>query len=448
VNTSILSPSASSFACVILAAGRGTRMLSDKPKLMHEVANLPIIKHVIQVCEQAGAAEIVVVVAPDDALTTAQVAPHIPAIQHKAEGTGKAAQVGIQALTKEHKKVLILNGDMPLLTPQTLQDFAQQPDPITIMAMDLPDARRFGRIVINEAGKVEKIVEHKDATDAERAIKLCNTGVYAMRHDEAGDLLDAIKNDNASGEYYLTDIVAIGKAKGLSCGYVVADWTEIASVNNKSELAELESLMQQRLRQRHLDAGVTLIDPQSVYFSMDTVIGRDVIIEPHVYIGTDVTIKDNVRIKAFSHIVGAVLEKQAQVGPFSRLRPGTHVGEAAQVGNFVEMKKSIIGAGTKVGHLAYVGDAIIGSHVNIGAGTIMCNYDGFAKHTTTIGDNVFIGSNTTLIAPVKVESNAMTGAGSIISHPVPADSLAIARADQHNIPHGAKRYREKRQKKE
>jgi bifunctional UDP-N-acetylglucosamine pyrophosphorylase/glucosamine-1-phosphate N-acetyltransferase len=437
-----------SFACVILAAGRGTRMKSDKPKLMHEVANLPIIKHVIRVCEQAGAAEIVVVVAPDDALTASQIAPHIQAIQHKAEGTGKAAQIGMDALTKDHKKILILNGDMPLLLPQTLQEFAQQADPITIMAMDIPDPRKFGRLVTGADGKVEKIVEFKDATDAERAITLCNTGVYAIGHDEANDLLNQIDNNNASGEYYLTDIVAIGKAKGLSCGYVAADWNEIASVNNKAELAELESLMQNRLRQTHLDNGVTLIDPQTVYFSMDTVIGRDVTIEPHVYIGTGVTIKDHVRIKAFSHLDGATLDNKSDVGPFARLRPGAHIGESAHIGNFVEVKKSTIGAGTKIGHLSYIGDAQIGSNVNIGAGVITCNYDGFAKHTTTIGDGVFVGSNTILIAPVKIESDAMTGAGSVIGHAVPSNALAIARADQHNLADGAKRYRDKRQKKE
>ncbi len=435
------------FACVILAAGRGTRMLSATPKLMHHIANKPILKHVIDNCMAAGAAEIVIVAAPDDHLTQKQIPPHGMAIQREALGTGHAALMGIQALRFEHDKVLILNGDMPLLLPETIQRFAQQTDPLTIMAMTLPDGRKLGRIVLDTKKKVAKIVEFKDATATERKIKLINTGVYAIQHDRAEAILTRIDNKNAAHEYYLTDIVTIGQELGMPCGVVLAEWDEVASINNKTELAEIEGMMQQRLRQKFLDAGVTMIDPKTVYLSMDTRMGLDVVIEPNVFIGPGVTLGKGVHVKAFSHIEGAELQDYVQVGPFARLRPDTVLGENVRIGNFVEIKRTTLGAGSKVDHLSYVGDTMAGDKVKIGAGTITCNYNGFDKFATTIEDGVFIGSNSVLIAPLTLGKNAMVAAGSVVTKDVPTDALAITRAEQINKAMAAKRFRDKRQKK-
>lgn len=435
-----------SFACVILAAGKGTRMHSSIPKSMHQIANKPILKHVIDACEAAGADEIAIVVAPDDHLTQTQIAPHIMAIQREALGTGQAALVGVQALHREHDKVLILNADMPLLKPETIQRFAQQADPLTIMGMNLPDGRRLGRILLDKKNHVQKIVEYKDATPEERDIKLINTGVYAIKHERAENILTRIGNNNAAKEYYITDIVTIGQSLGLECGITLAEWNEVASINNKAELAEVEALMQNRLREKFLADGVTLIDPNTVYFSVDTKIGLDVVIEPNVFFGPGVTIEKGVRIKAFSHIEGAHIKDYAQIGPFARIRPKTIVGENARIGNFVETKNLDLGNNSKANHLTYLGDATIGSNVNIGAGTITCNYDGFNKSQTTIEDNTFIGSNSVLIAPITVHKNALTAAGSIITDDVPVDALAIARAEQVTISMGAKRFRDKRKK--
>ena len=446
MNSKLTDKSVTSFACVILAAGKGTRMRSSLPKLMHQIANKPIIKHVLDNCVAAGAAEIIIVISPDDLLTQGQIGTHGRALQREALGTGHAALLGVQALKMEHDKVLILNGDMPLLLPETLQRFAKNGDPLTIMAMHLPDGRRLGRVVLNATNHVEKIIEYKDATDDERAITLINTGVYAIQHERAESLLTRVDNKNAAREYYLTDIVTIGQDLGLACGAVVAEWDEVASINNKAELAEIEAMMQQRLRQKHLDAGITLIDPSTIYFSMDTAIGMDSIIEPNVFFGPSVTIGKGVHVKAFSHLEGATIKDYAQIGPFARLRPDTTIGENARIGNFVEIKKTTVGEGTKINHFTYAGDATIGDRVNIGAFAVTCNYNGFSKFQTTIEDNVLVGAHSVLIAPLTIGKNAMTAAGSVITHDVQTDALAIARPEQINKAMGAKIFRDKRKK--
>ncbi|HEY1095728.1 MAG TPA: bifunctional UDP-N-acetylglucosamine diphosphorylase/glucosamine-1-phosphate N-acetyltransferase GlmU [Alphaproteobacteria bacterium] len=446
-----------SFACIILAAGKGTRMISDTPKLMHKVAHKPLLQHVIDSCVAAGSSEVIVVAAPHDQLTQGQAAPHDQltqgqaaphrvAIQQIANGTATAALAGVEAIKGKHDKVLILNGDMPLLKPETILRFAHQEDPLGLMVMELPDGRRLGRVILNKDNRVVKIVEFKDATPEERDIKIIVSGVYAMPHDKIADILGQIDNNNAAQEYYLTEYVAIGQKMGLDCGITIAEWNEVASVNNRTELAEIELLLQNRLRQKFMDAGVTLIDPNSVFFATDTQISNDVIIEPNVFIGPGVSIAKNAHIKAFSHIEGATIGEGAEVGPFARLRPGTTLAEKAKAGNFVEIKNATIGAGSKISHLTYVGDATIGTKCNIGAGVVTCNYDGFSKFKTTIGDNAFVGAHSTLIAPVTVGDNAITAAGSVITEDVSADTLAITRAEQKNIEQGAVRYRDKRRK--
>jgi bifunctional UDP-N-acetylglucosamine pyrophosphorylase/glucosamine-1-phosphate N-acetyltransferase len=435
-----------SFACIILAAGKGTRLVSAIPKAMHKVAEKPLLQHVIDACVKAGSSEIVIVAAPHDALTQSQAAPHTVAIQHVATGTGTAALEGVKVITGKYDKVLFLNADMPLLKSETIRTFAEQADPLSIMVMDIPDPRRFGRVVLDKNDKVVKIVEYKDATETERAITACNVGVYAIAHDKAEGILSMITNDNAAKEYYITDMVTIGNANKLSCGMIVAPWDEVASTNTRVELAELEQLLQNRLRRQFMDAGVTLIDPQTVFFSTDTKISNDVIIEPNVFIGPGVTIAKNVRIKAFSHIEGATIGEDTEIGPFARLRPGTIIEKTARIGNFVEIKKTTVGEGSKVSHFTYLGDATVGKKVNVGGFTVTCNYDGFNKAETHIKDNVFIGSNTILIAPVTIGENAMTAAGSVIAKDVAADDLAIARAEQITVNQGAKRFRDKRKK--
>jgi bifunctional UDP-N-acetylglucosamine pyrophosphorylase/glucosamine-1-phosphate N-acetyltransferase len=430
-------------AAIVLAAGKGTRMRSRLAKVLHTVAGRPMLAHVIATAEAAGAAPIVVIVAPGGDAVAKAAAPHRVAIQAEQRGTGDAVKAARAALDGFAGDVVILYGDSPLIRPQTLAAMRRQRqgEAITVLGIRVSGASPYGRLVLGADGALERIVEALDATEAERRIDLCNSGVMLIDGAHLFDLLDRIGNDNAKGEYYLTDIVGAARQAGLSCRVVEAPAEEALGVNSRAELAAAERVMQARLRLAAMDNGATLIDPDSVWFSFDTKIGRDVTVEPNVVFGTGVTIGDGVAIRAFSHIDQAVVESGAVIGPYARLRPGASIGCGAHIGNFVEIKNARIDDGAKANHLTYIGDAEIGAGANIGAGTITCNYDGFVKSRTIVGPGAFIGSDTTLVAPVTVGAGAFTAAGSTITQDVPGDSLAIARGKQASKPGWATAFR-------
>ena len=347
--------------------------------------------------------------------------------------------------------VLILFGDTPLLSVETFEAMlgARRGDrdpAVVVLGFRPPDPAEYGRLVLDDDGSLEQIVEYRDATADQRAIELCNAGIMAVSGKHLFALLDAVDNQNAKGEYYLTDIVSIARSRGLTCTVVeVEDHADVMGVNSRADLAEAEAVMQGRLRHAAMANGVTLLDPDSVYFCFDTKLGRDVTIGPQVVFGGGVSVGDRVEIRAFSHIDGAEIEDGAIVGPFARLRPGTRIGRDVHIGNFVEVKAAVMEAGSKANHLSYIGDARVGAGANIGAGTITCNYDGFFKSHTEIGANAFIGSNTALVAPVSVGPGAIVGAGSVITSDVPADALAIERNAQKMRDGWAATFRSRRQ---
>jgi len=425
-----------SFAAVILAAGRGTRMKSDLPKVMHKVAGRSMVAHVAAAAKALNPDHVVVVTAESmpEVLTAAQVtAPDaVRVIQHEQLGTGDAVKAAKDILDGFAGTTLVLYGDTPLLQPETLQRMldASKKHAVVVLGMRPADAGAYGRLVTSSDGSLERIVEFKDANEEERAINLCNSGVMAVGGGKMMELLADVTDDNAQGEYYLTDVVGIANGKGLSCGVVEADEWELQGVNSRIELSKAEAVFQEKKREAAMVAGVTLIDPETVYFAADTEVGRDVIIHPNVIFGAGVKIADNATILGFSHIEGASIGSGASVGPFARLRPGAKLDEDVKVGNFVEIKNSHLKRGAKAGHLSYLGDSEIGEASNIGAGTITCNYDGYDKYKTTIGAGAFIGSDSTLVAPVSVGDGAFVGAGSCITDDVDADSLALSREPQ------------------
>jgi bifunctional UDP-N-acetylglucosamine pyrophosphorylase/glucosamine-1-phosphate N-acetyltransferase len=362
----------------------------------------------------------------------AAVAPHHVATQTEQRGTADAVMAARDALTGFAGDVLILYGDCPLIRPETLTAMraARRDEAVTVLGIRVPAPSPYGRLVLAEDGTLDRIVEVLDATEEERRIDLCNSGVMLIDGTRLFDLLDGIGNDNAKGEYYLTDIVAVARAQGLTCRVAEAAAEEALGVNSRAELAAAEAVMQSRLRRRAMDDGATLIDPASVWFSFDTKLGRDVTVEPNVVFGPGVTIGDDVEIRAFCHIEKAIVDSGAIIGPYARLRPGASIGHGAHIGNFVEIKNARIDDGAKANHLSYIGDADIGAGANIGAGTITCNYDGFNKSRTRVGAGAFIGSDTTLVAPVTVGAGAFTAAGSTITDDVPDDALAVARGRQ------------------
>jgi len=438
-------------ACIILAAGRGTRMKSALAKPLHPLAGRAMVQHVLAAAEGLEPEKIVVVIGPDMQDMAEAVKPHTTAIQSVANGTGGAALAARDALKDFDGDILIVFGDTPLVTTATLQrmvDIRRQFPAIglTFSGMTPADAGRYGRMVLDDDGTLKKIVEFKDATPAEKAITLCNGGIVAADGAKLFDWLSQVGNDNAQGEYYLTDLPPIARKDNRQTHVVEVDPQELAGANTRVELADLERALQQRLRQQHMLNGATLTDPNSVFFSFDTAIGQDVTIGPNVIFGTGVTIADNVTIHAFSHIEGAKVASGAAIGPYARLRPGSHIGEDAKVGNFVETKNARLGKGAKASHLTYLGDADIGDNANIGAGTITCNYDGFLKYKTTVGKDAFIGSNTALVAPVTVGNGAVVGAGSTITADVPDNALGITRAPQITKEGWAPEFRQKKMK--
>ena len=442
------------FAVVILAAGQGTRMRSDTHKVLHPIASRPLLLHLLDRVDALGADRRVVVVGKGREQVEAAIAGRDAtlAIQAEQKGTGHAVQQAAGALAGYDGPVLILYGDTPFVEAETLRRMLDRLDGengpgVVVLASCPPDPLKYGRIILGEGDRIARMVEYKDATEEEREVRLCNSGMMAVRARDLFRWLAEVGNDNAAGEYYLPDVVNIAAAEGRDAVVIEGDPYETAGVNSRAELAHLELEWQRRRRERVLDEGATLIDPESVWFAYDTRLGRDVTVEPHVVFGPGVQVADGATIHAFSHIEGATIGLKASIGPFARIRPGTRLGDRARVGNFVELKKAEVGEGAKVNHLSYVGDASVGARANIGAGTITCNYDGFGKYRTEIGAGAFIGSNTALVAPVRIGDGAIVGAGSVITDDVEADSLAVERTEQRGIAGWAKRFRERMTRK-
>ncbi|MGN0905489.1 MAG: bifunctional UDP-N-acetylglucosamine diphosphorylase/glucosamine-1-phosphate N-acetyltransferase GlmU [Alphaproteobacteria bacterium] len=433
----------SRISAVILAAGQGTRMKSDLPKVLHRVAGRPMILNLLATVDELKADKAVVVVGPGMDNVAAAVAPHPTAVQTKQQGTGDAVKAARAELEGFKGSVLVLYGDTPLIKKETLQEMIRRREEgasVVVLGFRPKDPARYGRLVTDESG-LKEIVEFKDATEEQRKITLCNSGVMCIDGEKLFGWLDRLKNNNAAGEFYLTDVVALARQDGFFVAVVEGDAEEVAGVNSRTDLAFIEKIAQKRLREKFMAQGVTLIDPETVYFSYDTVLGRDVVIEPSVFFGAGMTVGNNVEIRAFSHLEGASVHDGAKIGPFARLRPGAEVGEDCHIGNFVEIKNASVEKGAKVNHLSYIGDARIGTKTNIGAGTITCNYDGYFKSRTDIGAGAFIGSNTALVAPVTVGDGAMVAAGSTVTKNIPADALAVARGKQTVFDGWAERFR-------
>ncbi len=439
---------AEKIAVIVLAAGMGTRMKSALPKVMHPLAGRPMINHLLDTVSALAPERVAVVVGPGMDQVARAVAPHPTVVQAERLGTGHAVAQARDLLAGFDGTVLVLYGDTPLITLPTLQAMLEcrreAPQPaVVVLGFRPDDPGEYGRLAVGPDG-LSAIVEYKDATPQQRAITLCNSGVMAVDGVRLFDLVGRLGNQNAKGEYYLTDIVALARADGAACGYVEGRADELLGINARAELAVAEILVQQRLRGAAMAGGATLTDPASVHFSWDTRLGRDVSIAPQVFFGPGVTVGDGVEIRSFCHLEGVSVAEGAIIGPFARLRPGAAIGEGVHIGNFVEIKNAVVEAGAKVNHLTYVGDARIGAAANIGAGTITCNYDGFNKSFTDIGAGAFVGSNTSLVAPVKVGDGAVIGAGSVITKEVAAGALAVARGSQMELAGWAERFRERK----
>ena len=431
-------------AAIILAAGQGTRMKSAKAKVMHTIAGLPILGHVIAAARGAGAERIVVVLAPGavdvEAFALKQGAETV--VQDKQLGTGHAAACAREALKDFAGTLVVTYGDMPIVTAATFEaSFATQEKAGMAIVAFHSRSTAYGRVITKSDGLLERIVEYRDANAAERQVELCNAGILAANAKSFFRWAGELKNNNVQKEYYLTDIPTIAKADGIGCSVVTVDESETMGVNSRAELAVAEAAMQQRLRSRALDSGVGMTAPGTVFLSFDTVLEPDAQIGPYVVFGPGVTVKSGAEIRAFSHLEGAVVARGALVGPYARLRSGADIGEDAHIGNFVEVKNAKIETGAKANHLTYLGDARVGAGANIGAGTITCNYDGFDKYHTDIGAGAFIGSNSALVAPVKVADGVYVGAGSVITKETSKDALAVTRAEQKEIPGWAEKFR-------
>jgi bifunctional UDP-N-acetylglucosamine pyrophosphorylase/glucosamine-1-phosphate N-acetyltransferase len=424
---------------IILAAGKGTRMESDLPKVLHHLAGAPMLLHVMKSSATLEPERLVIIAGHGadavgavarDYSETAQVV-----LQSEQLGTGHAVSQAKLALADCTGDVIVLYGDTPFVRPETLQALlaARKTADIVVLGFQAANAGRYGRLVM-QGSAVSRIVEYKDASEQERAITFCNSGVICAKADVLFSLLEAVGNDNASKEYYLTDIVQLANDRNLSVAAVHCDEAETMGINSRAELAQAEASFQSRTRMEMMALGVSLTAPETVYFAYDTVLGRDSQVEPNVVFGPGVTVENGARIRAFSHLEGCHISSGAVVGPYARLRPGTELAENVRIGNFVEIKNARIEDGAKVNHLSYIGDANIGEASNIGAGTVTCNYDGVGKHHTEIGASVFIGSNTMLVAPVTVGDAAMTASGSVITKNVEPGALAIARSEQSNKP--------------
>ena len=433
---------------VLLAAGKGVRMRSAIPKVLHAVAGRSMLAHALATARAAGAAKLAVVVAPGMEAVRAEAATASPGIevfeQPTQSGTANALLAARPALERHRGDVIVLFADTPLMQAATLRRLTAALEAgagIAALGFEAPDATGYGRLLLDAQGRVRSICEHSDASEEERRIGLCNAGAMAFRVSDLAGLLSRIGNGNAKGEYYLTDAVAMAAADGLITLPVACTPDEALGVNSREQLAIAEGVFQQRARRKVMEAGTTLVAPETVWLSFDTTIGRDVVIEPNVFFGPGVVVEDGVHILANCHLVGARIGRGARVGPFARLRPGADLGESVHVGNFVEVKNAKMEAGAKANHLAYLGDGRVGEGANIGAGTIFCNYDGFNKHFTDVGKGAFVGSNSSLVAPVRIGDGAYIGSGSVITKNVEPDALALERSTQEQRPGWAGKFR-------
>ena len=435
-----------SIAAIILAAGKGTRMKSDLHKVLHPIAGRSMLGHLMASVDALNPAKKVVVVGDKgDQLRGALGDSAAIAVQEPQLGTGHAVQQAQRALAGFDGDALVLYGDVPFVATATMQAMidrlhAADAPAVVVLVFEPADTQAYGR-VITDGDRIVKMVEHKDASEAERAVRTCNSGLMAAKAQDLFALLARVTNDNAAGEYYLPDIVNIAAADGRHSAAVTADAHEVVGINSRTELARAEAQWQEFKREEAMVGGASLRAPETVWFSWDTELGRDVTIEPNVFFGPGVKIADGVTIRAFSHIEGATIASGADVGPYARLRPGAVMEENSKVGNFVEMKKAVLGKGAKANHLTYLGDAEVGAGVNIGAGTITCNYDGYFKYKTVIGERAFIGSNSALVAPVTIGAEAIVGAGSTVTRDVAAGDLRLVRAEQADKPGWATRFR-------
>ncbi|MBI0178112.1 bifunctional UDP-N-acetylglucosamine diphosphorylase/glucosamine-1-phosphate N-acetyltransferase GlmU [Bartonella apis] len=434
---------------IILAAGEGTRMKSSLPKVLHKIAGLPLVCHVVRQVQSIGKSDIAVVVGRGADEVSSAVKEFSKTaniyLQKERLGTAHAVLSAREMLSKNYDDVLIVFGDTPLIEAKSLEcardELAHGAD-IVVMGFVTENPSGYGRL-IEKDGKLQAIIEEKDATTEQKKIKFCNGGVMALNGKLALSLLEQIKNENAKKEYYLTDIVKIGVSRELEVRAISIPFENVIGVNTRFELSEAEALWQKRKARELMLSGVTMLRPETVYFSYDTAINGDVIIEPNVFFGPNVKVETGVIIHGFSHLEGAIVKAQSEIGPYARLRPGAFLENSSKVGNFCEIKNSRIGEGAKVNHLTYIGDAVVGGHTNIGAGTITCNYDGFNKWKTIIGENAFIGSNSALVAPVEIGDGAYVASGSVITDQVPENSVAFGRARQINKEGRANALRER-----
>ncbi len=434
---------------IVLAAGEGTRMKSNLPKVLHQVAGLPLVSHVVKAVQGTGKSDVALVVgrgADEVRGAVEKVADAVSAFEQKERlGTAHAVLAARAAIERGYDDLLIVFGDTPLIEAHSLQaarNKLSEGADVVVIGFRPASPHGYGRL-IEEGGKLTAIIEEKEASEAQKKIGFCNGGLMAVRGSHALALLDAVDNKNAKGEYYLTDIVGLAHDKGLNVVAIEVPVDNVIGINNRAELAEAEKIWQNRKRQEMMLAGVTLIAPETVFFSHDTLVEADVVIEPNVFFGQGVHVGFGALIHAFSHIEGAKIGVSAEIGPFARLRPGANLGEKSKVGNFCEVKNAQVGKGAKINHLTYIGDATVGASSNIGAGTITCNYDGYNKYKTVIGENAFVGSNSSLVAPVSIGDNAYIASGSTITDDVPADALAFGRARQETKEGRGKILREK-----
>ncbi|MGJ4910408.1 bifunctional UDP-N-acetylglucosamine diphosphorylase/glucosamine-1-phosphate N-acetyltransferase GlmU [Bradyrhizobium sp. HKCCYLRH2015] len=437
---------------IVLAAGEGTRMRTSVPKVLHPVAGESLLAHVLAAAPHGDGARVAVVVGPGHEAVEKEARRLRPDadifVQRDRLGTAHAVLAARQAIARGADDLLVAFGDTPLITAETfarLRAALAEGAALAVLGFRAADPTGYGRLLL-DGSKLVAIREQADASEAERAITLCNAGVMAMDGRRALGILDRIGNANSKGEYYLVDAVAIAREQGLDAVVIETSEDEVRGINTKAQLAEAEAVMQTRLRRAAMDAGVTLIAPETVYLAADTTFGKDVTIEPFVVIGPGVSIGDGAVVHSFSHIVQSKLGRNSLLGPFARLRPGTSLGDGAKIGNFVEAKAAVLEPGVKVNHLSYIGDAHVGANTNIGAGTITCNYDGFNKHKTNIGEGAFIGTNTSLVAPINIGARAYIGSGSVITRDVPDDALALERSPQTTREGAAARFRNAKQR--
>ncbi len=447
-------PTPAPLAVIVLAAGKGTRMKSTRHKVLHPIAGRPMLEHLLASAgELAPARSVLVAGHGREQLETALGARAAIAVQEPQLGTGHAVQQAEAALADFAGDVLILYGDVPFVRAETMRAMVARlhaPDApaVVVLGFEPEDALRYGRILAHDDGRIAMMVEYKDATEEQRACRLCNSGLMAVKAQDLFALLAKVTNENAAGEYYLTDIVNVASLEGRDCAVITTDDPdEVAGINSRAELAAAEARWQARRREQAMAQGATLVAPETVFFSWDTQIGQDVTIEPNVVFGPGVTVADDVIIHAFSHLEGAILESGVAIGPYARLRPGAVLRKGAKIGNFVEMKNAVLGEGAKANHLSYLGDATVGAGANIGAGTITCNYDGYFKHKTVIGERAFIGSNSALVAPVKIGADAIVAAGSAVTRDVADGELRLVRGEQLVKPGWADRFHDAMKKK-